>query len=132
MILAISREKNEEYLAANAKKPGVHVTKSGLHHRVIKAGHGKKPASARDTVRVHYTGKFVDGSTFDSSVGGAPIEFPLNRVIAGWTEGLQLMQEGETAELVIPYDLGYGEQGSGRSIPPYQTLVFEVELLAVK
>ena len=130
--MAISREKNEEYLTTNAKKAGVTVTDSGLHHRVIKPGTGKQPGSPRATVRVHYTGKLVDGSTFDSSVGGAPVEFPLNRVIAGWTEGLQLMHEGETAELVIPHQLGYGEQGSGRSIPPYQTLVFEVELLAVK
>ena len=130
--MAISREKNEEFLTTNAKKPGVTVTDSGLQYRVIKPGTGKQPGSARATVRVHYTGKFVDGSAFDSSVGGAPVEFPLNRVISGWTEGLQLMREGETAELVIPYDLGYGEQGSGRSIPPYSTLVFEVELLAVK
>ena len=130
--MAISREKNEEFLTTNAKKTGVTVTDSGLQHRVIKSGTGKQPGSPRATVRVHYTGKLVDGSTFDSSVGGAPVEFPLNRVISGWTEGLQLMREGETAELVIPHQLGYGEQGSGRSIPPYQTLVFEVELLAVK
>ena len=99
---------------------------------VIKAGTGKKPESARATVKVHYTGKFIDGTTFDSSVGGSPIEFPLNRVIPGWTEGLQLMREGEKAELVIPYKLGYGEEGSAGAIPPYQTLVFEVELISVK
>ncbi len=131
--MAISKEKNEEFLVTNGKKPGVKTTPSGLQHRVIKEGSGKKPTSARDTVRVHYTGKFIDGSTFDSSVSrGEPIEFPLNRVIAGWTEGLQLMREGETAELVIPYQLGYGEHGSGRAIGPHQTLVFEVELIAVK
>jgi FKBP-type peptidyl-prolyl cis-trans isomerase len=130
--VAISKEKNQEFLVTNAKKPGVTVTDSGLQYRQIKAGTGKPPGSPRATVRVHYTGKFIDGATFDSSVGGAPVEFPLNRVIAGWTEGLQLMREGETAELVIPYELGYGEHGSGRAIGPYQTLVFEVELLQVK
>ncbi|MBI1211934.1 MAG: hypothetical protein GC190_10760 [Alphaproteobacteria bacterium] len=129
---ALSKEKNEEFLTTNAKKQGVTVTPSGLQYRVIKAGTGKKPESARATVKVHYTGKLIDGTTFDSSVGGAPIEFPLNRVISGWTEGLQLMQEGEKGELVIPQELGYGAHGSPGAIPPYQTLIFEVELLGVK
>ncbi len=128
----LSRDKNTEFLANHAKQPGVTVTASGLQYRVIKAGAGKKPESARAIVKVHYTGKLIDGTTFDSSVGGSPVEFPLNRVIPGWTEGLQLMREGEKAELVIPYKLGYGEEGSSGSIPPYQTLVFEVELLSVK
>jgi len=129
---ALSKEKNEEFLATNAKKQGVKVTPSGLQYRVLKAGTGKKPESAKATVKVHYTGKLIDGSTFDSSVGGSPIEFPLNRVISGWTEGLQLMHEGEKGELVIPQELGYGAQGSPGAIPPYQTLIFEVELLAVR
>lgn len=129
---ALSKEKNAEFLAANAKKEGVKVTPSGLQYRVIKAGAGKKPESARATVKVHYTGKLIDGTTFDSSVGGSPIEFPLNRVISGWTEGLQLMHEGEKGELVIPQELGYGAHGSPGAIPPFQTLIFEVELLAVR
>ena len=129
---ALSKEKNEEFLTANAKKQGVTVTPSGLQYRVLKAGTGKKPESAKSTVKVHYTGKLIDGTTFDSSVGGSPIEFPLNRVISGWTEGLQLMHEGEKGELVIPQELGYGAQGSPGAIPPYQTLIFEVELLGVR
>jgi len=129
---ALSKEKNEEFLSANAKKAGVTVTPSGLQYRVLKAGTGKKPTSAKATVKVHYTGKLIDGTTFDSSVGGSPIEFPLNRVISGWTEGLQLMHEGEKGELVIPQELGYGAHGSPGAIPPYQTLIFEVELLAVR
>jgi FKBP-type peptidyl-prolyl cis-trans isomerase FkpA len=132
LATAISKEKNEEFLVTNAKKPGVTVTPSGLQYRVIKAGTGKKPESAKATVKVHYTGKLIDGTTFDSSVGGSPIEFPLNRVISGWTEGLQLMHEGEKGELVIPQQLGYGAQGSPGAIPPYQTLIFEVELLSVR
>jgi len=128
----LSKEKNAEFLANHAKQTGVTVTASGLQYRVIKAGAGKKPESARAVVKVHYTGKFIDGTTFDSSIGGSPIEFPLNGVIPGWTEGLQLMREGEKAELVIPYKLGYGAEGHGEAIPPYQTLVFEVELLSVK
>jgi FKBP-type peptidyl-prolyl cis-trans isomerase FkpA len=132
LATAISREKNEEFLVTNATKPGVTVTPSGLQYRVIKAGTGKKPESAKATVKVHYTGKLIDGTTFDSSVGGSPIEFPLNRVISGWTEGLQLMHEGEKGELVIPQQLGYGAQGSPGAIPPYQTLIFEVELLSVR
>ena len=132
MATALSKEKNEEFLATNAKQPGVTVTPSGLQYRVLKAGTGKKPESAKATVKVHYTGKLIDGTKFDSSVGGSPIEFPLNRVISGWTEGLQLMREGEKGELVIPQELGYGAQGSPGAIPPYQTLIFEVELLAVR
>lgn len=127
----LSREKNAEFLAAHAKQPGVKVTASGLQYRVIKAGTGKKPESPTAAVQVHYTGKFIDGTTFDTSVGGEPAEFSLDRVIKGWTEGLQLMQVGEKAEFVVPSDIAYGPQGRP-GIPPYQTLVFEVELLAVK
>ena len=127
----LSKEKNECYLVDNARKEGISVTASGLQVKVLKAGSGKQP-TAKSTVTVHYTGKLINGKVFDSSVGGEPISFPLNRVIAGWTEGLQLMKEGETAELVIPQAMGYGEYGSGSRIPPYQTLVFELELIKVQ
>jgi FKBP-type peptidyl-prolyl cis-trans isomerase len=129
---ALSREKNEEYLATHAKQPGVKVMPSGLQYRVIKAGTGKKPESDSAVVQVNYTGKFIDGSVFDSSEGQGPAEFALNQVVRGWTEGLQLMQVGEKAELVIPYELAYGAEGREPRIPGYQTLVFEVELVAVK
>ncbi|MBI1211933.1 MAG: FKBP-type peptidyl-prolyl cis-trans isomerase [Alphaproteobacteria bacterium] len=128
----LSRAKNEAFLAAHAKQTGVTVLPDGLQYRVIKAGTGKKPESASAVVKVNYTGKFIDGTTFDSSEGRGPAEFPLNQVIKGWTEGLQLMQVGEKAEFVIPYDLAYGPEGRQGAIPPYQTLVFEVELLDVK
>jgi len=127
----LNEDKNEAYLAENAKKEGVSVTASGLQYRSIKPGTGKNPGPT-SVVTVHYTGKLINGKKFDSSVGGEPISFPLNRVIPGWTEGLQLMKEGETAELVIPQDLGYGARGAPGAIPPYQTLVFEVELIKVK
>lgn len=127
----LSKENNETFLADNAKKEGVSVTQSGLQFRSLKPGTGKAPGPT-SVVTVHYTGKLINGNKFDSSVGGDPISFPLNRVIPGWTEGLQLMKEGETAELVIPQDLGYGARGAPGAIPPYQTLVFEVELIKVK
>lgn len=123
-------EKSVEYLAANAKKAGVKVTPSGLQYREITAGSGKQPGPT-SSVTVHYKGTFINGKEFDSSYGrGEPITFPLNRVIAGWTEGLQLMKEGGKAELVIPQNLAYGAGRQG--IPPYQTLVFQVELLKVQ
>jgi FKBP-type peptidyl-prolyl cis-trans isomerase len=126
----LSSEKNAAFLADNAKKDGVKVTKTGLHFRQLKAGAGKKPGP-KSNVTVHYTGTFINGKVFDSSVArGEPITFPLNGVIAGWTEGLQLMSEGEKAELVIPQDLAYGPGRQG--IPPYQTLVFQVELIKVE
>ena len=129
---ALSLEKNAAFLADNANKPGVTTTASGLQFKVLKPGEGKQPGPT-STVTVHYAGALINGAEFDSSYGrGEPISFPLNRVIPGWTEGLQLMREGETAELVIPQDLGYGAGGSGRSIPPYQTLVFKVELIKVR
>ena len=132
MADALSLEMNAAFLADNAKKPGVKTTPSGLQVRTVKTGEGKQPGPT-STVTVHYAGALINGKEFDSSIGrGEPISFPLNRVIPGWTEGLQLMREGETAELVIPQDLGYGPEGSGRSIPPYQTLVFQVELIKVR
>jgi FKBP-type peptidyl-prolyl cis-trans isomerase len=116
-------------LAANAKKAGVSVTASGLQYRELAAGTGKQPGPT-SSVTVHYKGTFINGQEFDSSYKrGEPISFPLNGVIAGWTEGLQLMREGGKAELVIPHDLAYGAGRPG--IPPYQTLVFQVELIKV-
>ena len=131
MATELSAEKNKAFLEANAKKEGVKVTASGLQYRVLKAGTGKQPGPT-SKVTVHYTGKLINGKTFDSSEGGDPVTFPLNRVISGWTEGLQLMKEGEKAELVIPSDLGYGERGAPGAIPPSQALVFEVELIKVQ
>lgn len=127
----LSPEKNAEFLAANGKKEGVKTTESGLQYRVLQAGSGKQPGP-RSRVTVHYSGKLINGKEFDSSVGGDPITFGLNQVIPGWTEGLQLMREGEKAELVIPEDIGYGARGAPGAIPPYQTLVFQVELLKVQ
>ncbi len=120
------------FLEENAKKDGVKTTASGLQYEVITEGTGKKPA-ATDTVKVHYEGKLIDGRVFDSSIRrGEPAEFPLNRVIAGWTEGLQLMSAGSKYRFVIPSGLAYGENGAGALIGPNSTLIFEVELLEVK
>ncbi len=124
-------KKGDDYRAENAKKPGVQVTPSGLQVEILRQGDGKSP-KATDKVRVHYTGKLIDGKVFDSSVErGQPIDFPLNQVIAGWTEGLQLLKVGGKAILTIPPELGYGSAGAGNVIPPNATLVFEVELLDV-
>ena len=121
----------EKYLAENAQKEGVVTLPSGLQYKVLREGNGKKP-KATDQVKCHYEGMLVDGTMFDSSVQrGEPATFPLNGVIAGWTEGLQLMQEGAKYRFFIPYELGYGERGAGSSIPPFATLVFDVELIEV-
>ena len=128
----VAKAEGEKYLAENAKKGGVTVLPSGLQYMVLKEGNGNKP-KATDTVKCHYEGFLIDGTVFDSSVQrGEPAEFALNQVIAGWTEGLQLMQEGAKYRFFIPYILGYGEGGAGASIPPFATLIFDVELLEVK
>jgi FKBP-type peptidyl-prolyl cis-trans isomerase len=127
----LSSEKNAAFLAENAKKAGVKVTASGLQYRQISPGTGKQPGPTSH-VTVHYAGALINGKEFDSSRGHDPITFGLNQVIPGWTEGLQLMREGEKAELVIPEDIGYGARGAPGAIPPYQTLVFQVELIKVR
>jgi len=126
-----AKEEGEKYLAENAKKEGIVTTASGLQYKVLKEGTGKQP-KATDKVRCHYEGFLIDGTVFDSSVQrGEPAVFPLDGVIVGWTEGLQLMREGGKYRFFIPYKLGYGEGGAGASIPPFATLVFDVELLEV-
>ena len=130
-LAAKSVADSKAFLEKNAKAEGVTVTESGLQYSVMTKAEGPKP-SAEDTVTVHYVGTLVDGTEFDSSVArGEPAKFPLNRVIPGWTEGVQLMSVGEKYKFVIPSDLGYGEQGAG-SIPANATLIFEVELLDIK
>ena len=119
------------YLEENAKRDGVTQTKSGLQYEVITEGTGKSP-KATDTVRCHYEGRLLDGTVFDSSYNrGEPADFGLNQVIPGWTEGVQLMKEGAKFRFHIPYLLAYGERGAGAQIPPYSTLVFDVELIKV-
>ena len=121
----------EKYLAENAKKDGVITTASGLQYQVLREGNGKKP-TAKDSVKCHYEGFLIDGTVFDSSVQrGEPAVFGLQQVIAGWTEGLQLMQEGGKYRFFIPYRLAYGEGGAGQLIPPFATLIFDVELIEV-
>lgn len=127
-----SASSSNNFLAENAKKEGVKTTASGLQYKIITEGTGKRP-SASSVVKVNYKGQLTDGKVFDSSYErGQPVEFPLNQVIPGWTEGLQLLKEGGKATLYIPAKLGYGEQGVPGMIPPNSTLIFDVELLEVK
>lgn len=132
----VDMEKNvkigADFMAANAKKEGVKTTASGMQYKVLKAGAGRTP-KATDTVRTHYHGTLTDGTVFDSSVKrGQPAEFPVDQVIPGWTEALQMMKEGDKWQLVIPAKLAYGERGTpGGPIGPNSTLVFEVELLSI-
>jgi len=127
-----AKEEGEKFLAVNKLKEGITTTASGLQYKALKLGNGKTP-KANSNVTVHYTGTLTDGTVFDSSVQrGQPATFGVSQVISGWTEALQLMREGDKWVLYIPYNLAYGERGAGNDIPPYATLIFEVELLNVK
>ena len=125
---AAAKAEGENFLAENGKKDGVVTLPSGLQYTVLREGNGKRP-SATDTVECDYEGTLINGQVFDSSYRrGEHATFPLNQVIAGWTEGLQLMQEGAKYRFFIPYNLAYGERGAGQAIPPYAALIFDVEL----
>ena len=129
---AEARGGGEQFLTANAARTEVTTTASGLQYEVLQTGEGATPGPT-DKVKVHYHGMLTDGTVFDSSVDrGEPISFPVNGVIAGWTEALQLMKEGDKWKIFIPYNLAYGERGAGSQIPPFAALVFEVELLEVQ
>ena len=126
-----ARSEGEAFLAENKKRAGVVTTPSGLQYEVVKEGTGRQP-KASDTVRCHYEGTLIDGTVFDSSYRrNQPAEFGLRQVIAGWTEGVQLMKEGAIFKFYIPYNLAYGERGAGADIPPYAALIFTVELIKV-
>jgi FKBP-type peptidyl-prolyl cis-trans isomerase FklB len=131
-VAGAAKADGEKFLAENAKRDGVKVTASGLQYEVLEPSLGQKPKTT-DTVRVHYEGTLIDGTVFDSSYRrGESISFPLNGVIKGWTEGLQLMSIGSKYKFFIPYQLAYGERGAGASIPPYAALIFTVELLGIE
>jgi len=126
-----NRKRGEDYLKSNAEQEGVTVTESGLQYSVLTAADGDKPKPT-DEVSVHYRGTLIDGTEFDSSYSrNAPTSFTLNQVIPGWTEGLQLMSVGSKFRFVVPFELGYGERGAGGQIGPFETLIFEVELLEI-
>jgi FKBP-type peptidyl-prolyl cis-trans isomerase FklB len=131
-IGAKNQKEGEEFLAENKKKEGIQTLPSGMQYKVIKAGSGKKP-TLTDTVTTHYRGTLIDGKEFDSSYRrGKPATFPVNGVIRGWTEALQLMEEGAKWQLFIPSSLAYGERGAGQMIGPHATLIFEVELISIQ
>ncbi len=123
--------KGQNFLAENKQQTGVKETASGLQYKIIKAGEGVSP-KASDTVRVHYRGRLINGTEFDSSYSrGKPAEFPVNRLIPGWTEALQLMKPGSHWEIYVPENLAYGKRSPSRDIPPSSLLIFEMELLNV-
>ena len=129
-MFSSTKEEGAKFLAENAKKPEITTTESGLQYEVLTAADGPKPTGTT-TVTVHYVGKLLNGDMFDSSVDrGEPISFPLNRVIPGWTEGLQLMSAGAKYRFYIPENLAYGSRGAGAAIPPYSALIFDVELIS--
>lgn len=129
---AANRKRGEDYLKNNAAQEGVQVTATGLQYSVINAADGAKPKATAE-VTVHYRGTLIDGTEFDSSYSrGEPTSFQLNQVIPGWTEGVQLMSIGSKYRFVVPYNLGYGERGAGGQIGPFETLIFEVELIEIK
>lgn len=126
-----AKSEGEAFLAENKKRASVVTTPSGLQYEIVKEGNGRQP-KASDTVQCHYEGTLIDGTVFDSSYRrGMPAEFGLRQVIAGWTEGVQLMKEGSIFKFYIPYNLAYGERGAGADIPPYAALIFTVELIKV-
>ena len=126
-----NKEASEAFLSENATKEGVIVLESGLQYKILQEGTGATP-KATDTVEVHYVGTLIDGTVFDSSITrGAPVVFPVNGVIKGWTEALQLMKVGAKWKLYIPYHLAYGERGAGGAIGPFQTLIFDIELVEI-
>lgn len=126
-----AKGEGEAFLAENKKRADVVTTPSGLQYEIVKEGNGRQP-KASDTVQCHYEGTLIDGTVFDSSYRrGMPAEFGLRQVIAGWTEGVQLMKEGSIFKFYIPYNLAYGERGAGADIPPYAALIFTVELIKV-
>jgi FKBP-type peptidyl-prolyl cis-trans isomerase len=126
---ALSAQANAAYLTTNAQKKGVIVKPDGLQIRIVQSGFGKRPM-ATDTVEVYYTGALINGRVFDGTSPGLPASFKVNQVIAGWTEALQLMREGDHWQLVIPSNLGYGARGAGAMIPPDQALVFDITLVS--
>jgi FKBP-type peptidyl-prolyl cis-trans isomerase len=132
VLMEKASAEGKAFLEANKSKPGVQTTESGLQYQIIEEGTGAQP-KATDTVRVNYTGTLVDGTKFDASAdhGGGPVEFPLNRVIKGWTEGFQLLKVGSKAKLFIPAELAYGEDSPAPTIPPNSTLIFDVELIEI-
>ena len=126
-----ARSEGEFFIRDNGKRPGIITPASGLQYEILEEGNGKHP-KATDSVKCHYEGRLIDGTVFDSSIRrGEPAVFPLNGVISGWTEGVQLMAEGAKYRFYIPYQLAYGANGAGSSIPPYAALIFDIELIAV-